>query len=81
MAELYIMEEMVEGSPCTEQKLPAACGRHTEQIFIAAMEEPTVQQWMWPGGGHSHRASSGAAPGWSCSHGEGPEVGQEGWGR
>lgn len=79
MAEAFIVEEMVEGSPCTKQKLPAARGHPAEQISIADREQPAVQQWMQPAGGCSHGALTGEALHQSCSCGEGSAEGQEGW--
>ena len=51
---------------------PAAHGHHTEQISRAATEEPTVQQWLRPGGGKAHGHPRGAAPGRSRSPWEQP---------
>ena len=68
-------------APGTEQQLPAdreeahggagrppaVHGHHAEQISRAATEEPTVQQWLRPGGGTAHGYPRGTAPGRSRS--------------
>jgi len=41
--------------PWRSRPSPAAHGHHAEQISRAATEEPTVQQWLRPGGGTAHR--------------------------
>jgi len=46
---------------------PAVHGHHAEQISRAATEEPTVQQWLRPGGGTAHGYPRGTAPGRSRS--------------
>lgn len=41
MAEVFIVEEMVEGSPCTEQKLSAARGGGMGEIDSIC--DPSIQ--------------------------------------
>jgi len=69
------------GAPGIEQKLPEAKERPTEEQAVplqptgttwgrcpcAAMEEPTVQQWVRPEGGTAHGYPHRSSPGWSCS--------------